>query len=382
MKKVAVVYHYFAHYRLPIMETLMSSNKNKYYFLGGEGTDTKIETIKIKKGSLLYDRFVLLENIWLKKKILWQNGLIKQVLMNEYDAYIFLGSIFHLSTWVAASIARIKGKKVYFWMHGFYKDSTSISDFVKIYIFYKLANEFFLYGNRAMGKLRDLGIKKSEEMHIIYNSLDYEKSLSFRRSLSNEDLESFRKKYFQNSELPTVSFIGRVNKIKRIDMLINAQNILYLKYNRSLFNILIIGDGEEVDRLRVMVESMPYLSDNIKFLGAVYDERLNAELLLHSDLCVTPGEVGLTAIHSLSYGTPVLSHNNFNIQMPEVESIKSGVTGDFYEYGSIESLAGKIEAWFKLNPQKSSTVMSQCFAVIDEYYNPKYQLSIFDSVLN
>ena len=40
-----------------------------------------------------------------------------------------------------------------------------------------------------------------------------------------------------------------------------------------------------------------------------------------SDLTVSPGNIGLTAIHSLSYGTPVCSHSNFNNQMPESEAI-------------------------------------------------------------
>ena len=52
----------------------------------------------------------------------------------------------------------------------------------------------------------------------------------------------------------------------------------------------------------------------------------NLYFILHF---VSPGNVGLTAIHSLSYGTPVLTHNNFNNQMPEVESIQPGFNGYF-----------------------------------------------------
>ena len=43
------------------------------------------------------------------------------------------------------------------------------------------------------------------------------------------------------------------------------------------------------------------------FQGAVFDES-NSELIYHSDLCVSPGNVGLTAIHSLTYGVPVATH--------------------------------------------------------------------------
>ena len=53
--------------------------------------------------------------------------------------------------------------------------------------------------------------------------------------------------------------------------------------------------------------------------------------------------VGLTAIHSLSFGTPVLTHNNFDNQMPEVQAINEGENGGFFIENDLEDLIKKIE---------------------------------------
>ena len=57
-----------------------------------------------------------------------------------------------------------------------------------------------------------------------------------------------------------------------------------------------------------------------------YDENEIGDLIYNADLCVSPGNVGLTAIHTLTYGTPVLSHANFPNQMPEFEAIDKDFT--------------------------------------------------------
>ena len=60
-----------------------------------------------------------------------------------------------------------------------------------------------------------------------------------------------------------------------------------------------------------------------------------------SDLCVIPGNVGLSAMHAFSVGLPVISHDNFDIQMPEFEAIIDSKTGSFYKHGNIEDLLGQ-----------------------------------------
>ena len=123
------------------------------------------------------------------------------------------------------------------------------------------------------------------------------------------------------------------------------------------------------------------INSNVCFYGDCYDEEIIAKHIYNSDLVVSPGNVGLTAIHSMSYGTPVITHNNFKNQMPEVESIKSGVTGDFFEENNEESLFFSIKNWFKERSYDRDKIRNSCFKQIDSKFNPQYQKDIIGNVL-
>ncbi|HEX2847996.1 MAG TPA: glycosyltransferase [Chitinophagaceae bacterium] len=383
IKKVTIVYHYLAHYRLPIFQELMKDSEIEYTILSGvdseidiKKVDTSIAGNPVDKGGL---RWFFLKNRWLlKKRFLWQSGLLQRIMKGDSQVYIFLGSPYHISTWFGVMLARLKGKKVYYWMHGIYSDSISMMDYVKIFAFYRGANGFFLYGHRAEDKLKKYFSNKA--IHVIYNSLDYASALQLRRHITSKEIMGFRSLFFANKNLPIVVFIGRLNSVKRIDYLIEAQAILRDKHKRPFFNICVIGDGEERAGLEKLSEEKG-TRENIFFAGAVYDEQKNSEYIQYADLCVTPGEVGLTAIHALSYGTPVISHNNLNIQMPEVEAIRIGETGSLFEYNSIEDLATVIETWLTKYPVKSEVIIRNCYNVIDNNYNPEIQAKIFNNVL-
>lgn len=71
------------------------------------------------------------------------------------------------------------------------------------------------------------------------------------------------------------------------------------------------------------------LDGQVHFYGSVYDEQAISDLLTDVDICVAPGDVGLTCMHSLVYGTPVIIHDNPDFQMPEYEAINPWQNGLF-----------------------------------------------------
>lgn len=383
--KVAIIYHYLASYRLPIFQELMKSEDVEYTIYSGRDSEIEIKKVEEDYAKLGLDRgglrWKFVENKWLlKKKFLWQKGIMDLVRNKEYDAFIFLGSSFHLSTWVGSLLARLKGKKVYYWMHGVYRDKLSAFDYIKMYLFYRLPHGYFLYGNRASGIIKQHNKKYIDRSFVVYNSLNYEGCLELRKTVDSDDILRFRTKYFQDASLPVVCFIGRLNSVKRIDLLIEAQRKLLEKYGRPVYNIFLIGDGAEKDALAQQAASNG-LSGNIYFAGPVYEESEISKVLMHADVCVTPGEVGLTAIHAMSYGTPAISHDNLNVQMPEVEAIQAGATGNLFAYNDVDALVAVLEEWFKQYPVKDRQIAENCKKVIDEYYNPRYQARVFNSVL-
>jgi glycosyltransferase involved in cell wall biosynthesis len=161
-------------------------------------------------------------------------------------------------------------------------------------------------------------------------------------------------------------FIGRLTKVKKIDQLIRAAIILN---KRSKYNLLIIGDGEMRDELKTQAKEL-IVSENCIFYGECYDEKELSKLIYNADLTVSPGNVGLTAIHSLSFGTPVCSHSNYDNQMPEVESIINGINGFLFLENDIESMVNGISKWFERTKPIDKAIIRD---IIDKKYNPEYQ---------
>jgi len=165
------------------------------------------------------------------------------------------------------------------------------------------------------------------------------------KGLLNTDKNDFIT-FFKDNSLPTIIFIGRLTKIKRLPVLIEAvrkSNQIKIRYN-----LLIVGSGEEQTYLENTFDSLIAVGW-LHFYGNCFEDNKTSELIYHSDLCISPGNIGLTAIHSLSYGTPVASHSNFNNQMPEVETIIDGENGFLFEENNSDDLANKIDSWFLNN---------------------------------
>ena len=124
------------------------------------------------------------------------------------------------------------------------------------------------------------------------------------------------------------------------------------------------------------------LTNNVWFYGSCFDEKVNAELVYNADLCVAPGNIGLTAMHVMMFGCPAISHNDFKWQMPEFESIIPGKTGDFFEKDNIEDLARCISNWFASKGCSRDEVRKACYKEIDEHWNPHYQLNVIKKTLD
>ena len=156
-------------------------------------------------------------------------------------------------------------------------------------------------------------------------------------------------------------------------MLIDA--VAKLKEIGENYNLVFSGKGEDKEKLEQQSKDAQIIN-NVWFYGACYDEKTNAELLTNADLCVLPGDIGLTAIHCLMFGVPAISHNAFQFQGPEFEAIKEGVTGSFFEHNNLDSLVEAISRWFAEKKDKRDEVRQACYKEVDVFWNPYNQIEI------
>ncbi|MBD5353583.1 MAG: glycosyltransferase [Bacteroides sp.] len=304
--------------------------------------------------------------------LIWQKGTLKLLCANNYDRYLMLGEPFTLSTWLFMMMRPLVApkKKIYLWSHGWYGREGVIKKWIKR-CFFGLANGTFLYGNYA----REVAIQQGNNPNkfgVIHNSLDYEKHKKLRESISTTSIYS---DHFGNDN-PTLIFIGRLTKVKKLNQVIEA--VAQLKEKNEYYNIIFVGDGEERDSLQKLSSE---LDIPVWFYGSCYDEAKNAELIHNADLCISPGNVGLTAIHTMTFGTPVITHSNLPNQMPEFEAIHDGKTGAFFTEDSVDSLAKVISGWFSATNYSRENIRHNCQEEIDNYWTPQFQLNTLKQYL-
>jgi hypothetical protein len=92
-----------------------------------------------------------------------------------------------------------------------------------------------------------------------------------------------------------------------------------------------------------------------------------------------PGAIGLTVMHSLIYGTPIITNDDPDEQGPEWEAIVPGINGQLFRKGDPIDLAGAIRMWVK-NDQPDENIRSQCIASINKY-TPSYQVQVINAAV-
>jgi len=331
----------------------------------------KYRDVKKMDYSLLSNHVEEVKNIYLPlKPLYYQKNTIKN-LWKDYGVYLLLGDVTCVSTWMFLFFSKFSKKSVYLWSHGWYGKETLLKKILKK-AFFAMAKGIFLYGNYAKQLMIEEGINGSK-LHVIYNSLNYDVQIGYRNELEKNSIYN---DHFKNSNKNLV-FIGRLTPIKKLDLLLYAlKELNTLNHN---YNLTFIGDGEKRHELQKLTDSLG-LSKLVWFYGACYSEKEISNLIYNADLCVSPGNVGLTAMHSMVYGTPVLTHNKFEFQMPEFEAIRDGKTGTYFKYGDYISLASNIIRWFEEKHDRNN-IRKACYEVIDEFYNPHIQLNILKNYL-
>lgn len=353
------------HYRKNIY-LLMDKELHCDFYFG----DSRPGGIKPMDTSLLRNFKGTLHNRKVIGSWFWQSGVLG-LLNKGYTDIITPGETYCLSTWLLLLLAKVRGVRVFLWTHGAYGDEKGFKKWMtKVRV--KLSAGAFLYGEYAKRVLVGYGCDE-RKLHVIYNSLDYDTQKQMRTNIKASKI--YKDRFFNNNT--NVVFIGRLTKEKKLKMLL--ESIVILKRHNININVTFIGDGIMRSQLEELTSELG-LQDTVWFYGALYDEKKIAEFLYNADLCVSPGNVGLTAMHAMTFGCPVISHNNFPKQMPEFEAIEPGKTGTFFRENDVESLAEAIKSWFS-GVTNREAVRKECYKVIDEKYNPHKQVETLRSII-
>lgn len=372
--RVAVVYHAWPHYREAVMRAMDRSGSITYDFYGSgealEGVghaDPRVVTRFIRAPFRRAGNFV------------WQPGAVRiagGVRLGgapRYDALILLADPNFVSTWAAAALARMRRVPVLFWGHGWLRPEGMAKRLVRR-VYFALSHRFLVYAERG----KRLGVAAgfpAERITVVYNSLDLARADAIIARIEAGGLAARPQSLFAQPERPLLVCTARLTARCRFDLLVRAAALLAAR-GRAV-NVLLVGEGPERPALERMAAD---LGVALHIFGACHDEAVVGPLIYHADLTVSPGKIGLTAMHSLMYGTPAITHGDLDAQMPEVEAIVPQETGAFFRRGDPEDLADTIADWLASAPPRAQ-VRAAGRAAIRAKWTPQAQARIIEQAV-
>ncbi|MDR4485389.1 MAG: glycosyltransferase [Nitrospirales bacterium] len=359
--KVLLHQNFISHYRRKLFNILCNKEDIKFTIV----SDIKSDSIGIKafhpqNGDL---RWMWCQTAKIGERFFWHPSLLSLIQKEKPDAVIAQGNPYILSTWILLIWGRFVRRPVFLWTHGLLGQEAGLKGFIRL-TFYRLSSALLLYGDHAKELLLNAGID-SRRMFVIYNSLDSEAQQRYLTEVKHSNITEFQSSISFRDGERVVVFSGRLQSNKKLTVLLDA--IAILRRRERIVHIAFIGEGEERIVLMEQAERLN-IASQVHFFGECYDERFIATVFLSSNLSVIPSGAGLSVMHALGYGVPVLLHDRPEMHFPEWEAVREGETGFFYRFGDTRDMADKMEyALFSI--PKNNKMREACLAMIHGRYN-------------
>jgi len=368
-----IQYNCIPHYRRSIFERLSANPDVEFTVVADSKPDTPfLEVVDLASAPI---RYRIAETYRIKfplmAELYWQPRALSIIWGHRPDVVIALGNPFSLTAWGVALLCTLRRIPLLLWGHGLLSDETGPKWWLRR-LFYRLADGQLLYGMHAKTLLEAKGFHPAT-LYVVYNSLDYEAQRRIADGISGEDAAAYRAHLGVRPGEGLVVFTGRLQAVKRLDLLIRAIGLLAQQGKR--IHVALVGEGAERGNLAELA-SQEEVGDLVHFVGSLYDEQALGLIYKASDLSVIPSGAGLSVMHALVFGTPVLLHDHLPSHFPEWEAVEEGVTGFFYRYGDVTDLVAKIESAVFPTSAKARMAAS-CQRVIHERYNPRHQEAVF-----
>ena len=184
----------------------------------------------------------------------------------------------------------------------------------------KTVTELIVPSNKIYNIFKDK-YKFTKNIHIIQTGI--ETSKFYKENFSSKDINNLKKKYGIKKKDFVIMTVSRLAKEKSVDRLINNQKELLKRYPNM--KLLIVGDGPDIDKLKMQVCSLN-ISKNVIFTGKVPLEEIPIYYQL-GDVFVTASKSetqGLTVVEAISSSLPVVAVKD--------DSFISSVIDDFNGY--------------------------------------------------
>jgi glycosyltransferase involved in cell wall biosynthesis len=173
---------------------------------------------------------------------------------------------------------------------------------------------------------------------IVHNAVRLP-DLSNRASLR----DSFRRGYGIAEEDPLIGYVGRIDRGKGVDTLIDAFTIVTRRYPNC--SLVIVGSGPEATSLRHRPPAgVPIIWHGFEKTPESVFAALDGVVVPSTE----PDSFPRSAIEAMSWGLPVIGTASGGL----TEAIIPGKTGSIVPPGDIQALAREMEGWL-LDPARA-----------------------------
>lgn len=271
-------------------------------------------------------------------RLMWHAAQLIGARRDACEVLVLSWNVQYIGIVPALLLARVNGIRTILWGHGYSKQETRIRKWIRDSVG-RLADGLMFYDYSTAAQYRDNGWKK-EKIFVAPNSLDQSVIQGARAKwLGNpEALGRFRRENGLSGR--NIIYIGRVYAENRLDIIIKALPAIRKKYPDT--RLLVIGkENEVVEDLKLLVQELG-MTDAVRWIGAVYNEEEIAPYMLSSLLCCYPANIGLSIMHAMGYGVPVVTGDDIAAHNPEIHVLDNGSNGLLFKDLDIGSLADRI----------------------------------------
>jgi glycosyltransferase involved in cell wall biosynthesis len=269
------------------------------------------------------------------KLVMFQGAEWKYCSRRQSDVVVLRWSPRSLVQAPALLRARAEGIATILWGHGYSKRDRGWWRVLRDWLG-KRASALLFYEPRTRDSYARQGWNR-DRLFVALNSLDHTEIEAARQWWQERpsELEQFQRERGLDSG-PVILFVSRLHAANHVEWLVQAA--MELARQMPGLKTVIIGNGEaERERLKRLAAEAGFESSFL-FEDGIYDELRLAPWFLSATVFCYPANMGLSLIHSLWYGLPVVASDRLDIQGPEVIALEPGVNGLSYEFGNVRSL--------------------------------------------
>ncbi|MDW3056448.1 glycosyltransferase family 4 protein [Vibrio sp. 1978] len=270
--------------------------------------------------------------------LMWCPSQLESAKKSRCDVLILPWNIHYLSLLPTLLRARLNGVKVILWGHGYSKRESLVKKTLRDFIG-KMATSVLFYDKVTAKRYVDSGWNK-ERVNVALNTLDTSPvNRAFDYWNNNARLTKFKREH-DLLECSTILYVGRLYPENNVEVLFNA--LAFLKQESLNIKLVIIGkQNNYADELKQLAHDLG-IKKSVQFVGEIYEEEELAPYFLSSDLFCYPANIGLSIIHAMAYGLPVLTGDKISAHNPEIHALKNGENGFLFNDNDSLALKDKI----------------------------------------